>query len=170
MTLKISDPEAIEANLLYGKAAREGFRSVRYYIRCGEILARKKAELKHGEWLPWCEANLEFGITTVSYCIKFYLNQELLAQNQPSSINEALHLLRSRKRRQSEDELVNVRGNRLLVEIREIREACERLPQEPLLSAEERKLKSEMVKEWYKLGDCLGETTPEMSLVRPKVG
>jgi hypothetical protein len=30
-------------------------------IRIGELLAAKKAKLKHGEWIPWIERNLPFG-------------------------------------------------------------------------------------------------------------
>lgn len=34
--------------------------AVQYAIRCGELLMRKKAELKHGEFEAWVGANCEF--------------------------------------------------------------------------------------------------------------
>jgi hypothetical protein len=36
--------------------------AVRYAMRCGELLLAKKAELGHGEFLPWVEANCEFTV------------------------------------------------------------------------------------------------------------
>jgi hypothetical protein len=63
------------------------------YIGCGEILCAKKAALGHGRWIPWVEGNLTFGLTTASYCIKFYLHRDILAEAQPPSINEGLRLI-----------------------------------------------------------------------------
>jgi hypothetical protein len=34
--------------------------AVQYAIRCGELLLAKKAELEHGEFMPWVETNCEF--------------------------------------------------------------------------------------------------------------
>jgi hypothetical protein len=38
--------------------------------KIGEILERKKSEIKHGEWEIWVEANLSFSIRTVQYYMK----------------------------------------------------------------------------------------------------
>ena len=33
-------------------------------IRIGELLVQAKAELEHGQWLPWLNNNVPFGVTT----------------------------------------------------------------------------------------------------------
>lgn len=42
---------------LYRQARGCAEDSLRYAIECGRMLAEHKASLKHGEWLPWLEAN-----------------------------------------------------------------------------------------------------------------
>lgn len=43
------------------EAAQTAFRSaVGHAIRCGELLTEAKAQVRHGEWLPWLEVNFEF--------------------------------------------------------------------------------------------------------------
>jgi len=40
------------------EAAEADFRSaVRHAVRAGELLAEAKAQVKHGEWLPWLREN-----------------------------------------------------------------------------------------------------------------
>ena len=36
-------------------------RAVKRAIRIGELLTEVKAEVAHGEWIPWVEENLVFG-------------------------------------------------------------------------------------------------------------
>jgi hypothetical protein len=44
--------------------------AVQHAIRCGELLLAKKAELRHGQFMPWIEANCEFAWSTAKrYCL-----------------------------------------------------------------------------------------------------
>jgi ParB family chromosome partitioning protein len=53
----IKDDDAAEIGHLYRRARSSIVDSVRYWIEAGQRLAKKKAELAHGEWLPWLAAN-----------------------------------------------------------------------------------------------------------------
>jgi phage N-6-adenine-methyltransferase len=59
VVIRNSDPDAVAIGELYRKAKRSIIESAYYHIECGRRLAEKKASLKHGEWLPWLEANRE---------------------------------------------------------------------------------------------------------------
>jgi len=52
--------EAAQINEAHRLARQHAESAVQYAIRCGELLAAKKAELKHGEFKPWIAANCEF--------------------------------------------------------------------------------------------------------------
>lgn len=54
---EIVDFEAAAIGDLYAKARGSIVDSVRYQIECGQRLIAKKATMKHGEWLPWLQAN-----------------------------------------------------------------------------------------------------------------
>ncbi len=54
---EVVDNDAIEIGELYEKAGCALVDSVKYQIECGQRLVEKKASMKHGEWLPWLEAN-----------------------------------------------------------------------------------------------------------------
>lgn len=41
-------------------------------IRIGKLLAEQKAELRHGEWLPWLKKNLPFSERTAQDYLRFY--------------------------------------------------------------------------------------------------
>jgi hypothetical protein len=51
--------------------------AVNHAIRCGELLVAKKAELGHGNFMPWVKANCEFSYASAAVYIK--------AHNQSSS-------------------------------------------------------------------------------------
>lgn len=54
---EVVDRDAIEIGELYSKARMSIVESVRYQFECGVRLAKKKAELGHGNWLPWLKEN-----------------------------------------------------------------------------------------------------------------
>jgi phage N-6-adenine-methyltransferase len=54
-----ADQDAAEIGWLYRAARISLVNSVKYSVECGQRLAAKKGALKHGEWLPWLEANAE---------------------------------------------------------------------------------------------------------------
>lgn len=51
---------AEEINQEHRLARSKAESAVQHAIRCGELLMRQKAELKHGEFKPWIETNCEF--------------------------------------------------------------------------------------------------------------
>src|SRR5262245_9969677 len=53
------DSAAIEIGDLYRRGKSSMVDSVRYLIEAGQRLTAKKDSLKHGEWLPWLEANAD---------------------------------------------------------------------------------------------------------------
>jgi phage N-6-adenine-methyltransferase len=53
------DNEAIEIGDLYRKGKSSMVDSVRYLVEAGQRLITKKDGLRHGEWLPWLEANAD---------------------------------------------------------------------------------------------------------------
>src|SRR5436309_2020883 len=57
--LQIRDQDAVEIGKLYQLAHGSLVASVKYSVECGQRLIQKKAGLKHGQWLPWLEANIE---------------------------------------------------------------------------------------------------------------
>jgi Protein of unknown function (DUF3102) len=55
----LPDQDAAEIGRLYRQAHDGMVASVRCLIEAGQHLARKKAELGHGQWLPWLAANAD---------------------------------------------------------------------------------------------------------------
>jgi len=55
---------AIEINDAHRLARQHAESAVQHAIRCGELLAAKKAELRHGEFKPWIAANCEFSYSS----------------------------------------------------------------------------------------------------------
>src|SRR5262249_14340165 len=51
--------DAIQIGDLYRKGKSSMVDSVRYLIEAGQRLVAKRDSLKHGEWLPWLEANAD---------------------------------------------------------------------------------------------------------------
>lgn len=61
-------------------------------IRIGELLTQQKASLKHGEWLPWIEANLPFERTTAFRYMRCFEHREML-QRATFDLADAYRLL-----------------------------------------------------------------------------
>jgi hypothetical protein len=59
VTLIKPDKDANEIGRLYRLASGSLVESMRHAFECGKKLAKKRADLKHGEWLPWLEANAD---------------------------------------------------------------------------------------------------------------
>jgi Protein of unknown function (DUF3102) len=51
------DKDANEIGRLYRLASGSLLDSMKHAIECGKSLAKKRDKMKHGEWLPWLEAN-----------------------------------------------------------------------------------------------------------------
>ena len=73
------DKDAVEIGKLYKHVRLNLIASVRCSIECGQRLAAKKATLKHGEWLPWLEANrasLGFGESAAKMMMRTAANRQ----------------------------------------------------------------------------------------------
>lgn len=62
-------------------------------IRIGELLTQEHAKLKHGEWLPWVDANLPFTDRTARNYIRVFENQDRLKLESVSDLGSAYKLL-----------------------------------------------------------------------------
>jgi len=62
-------------------------------IRIGELLTEQKAGLKHGEWLPWIEANCPFSERLAWDYMLFYDRHEDLKTARVADLTEARRLL-----------------------------------------------------------------------------
>ncbi len=62
-------------------------------IRVGELLAAQKAELKHGEWIPWLEKNCPFSERTAQDYMRFHARRADLKSAPGADIREARKLL-----------------------------------------------------------------------------
>lgn len=68
--------------------------------KIGEILEKKKSEVKHGEWEAWVEANLSFSIRTVQYYMKINKYWDTLINTPTKSVGmltEAIELITERR-------------------------------------------------------------------------
>lgn len=79
------------------EAAEDAARTaVAHAIRCGELLAEAKAQVEHGQWLPWLEANFKGSKRTASAYMRLAANRQRVADM--SSVREALEHLSEPKR------------------------------------------------------------------------
>jgi hypothetical protein len=73
INLRTGDRDAVAIGTLCDKARKSMVDSVKYLIEAGQKLTAKKAELEHGEWLPWLKENqkaLGFGHPTATRLMK----------------------------------------------------------------------------------------------------
>ncbi len=73
--------------------------------KIGEILERKKSEVKHGEWEIWVEENLSFSIRSVQYYMKIHKHWNTLINTPTKSaglLTEAIELITEKRSLDSE--------------------------------------------------------------------
>lgn len=72
--------------------AQSAFRSaLEHALRCGELLARVKAQLPHGQWSTWLDQNFPASARTASGYMRLHANRQRVADS--DSVREALALL-----------------------------------------------------------------------------
>jgi hypothetical protein len=64
--------------------------SVQDAIAIGEYLTMKKQSLPHGQWLPWCEDNIEFDVRTAQNYMRVHAKNETVSH---LSLTDAYKLL-----------------------------------------------------------------------------
>nr|AJR35778.1 ParB [Escherichia coli-Leptospira shuttle vector pMaORI] len=87
------DKTADELNRLHQSILTAGKNMVRFAIEAGEILFVKKNELKHGEFIPWVEENLNFKIRTVQRYIKNIRKKDLINASTLTHLEDAYKLI-----------------------------------------------------------------------------
>ncbi len=61
---------AQDINTAHDKAQGSAKTAIEYAVECGRLLAAKKAELKHGEFMPWVGKNCDFDQRTANAYMK----------------------------------------------------------------------------------------------------
>lgn len=82
-----------EINRLHSELCGMARTSLEKAIRIGELLTEQKAQLKHGEWLPWVRENIEFSQQTASNYVRLFQNREKLPSVGNLELTEAYRLL-----------------------------------------------------------------------------
>jgi hypothetical protein len=49
-------------NAAHDQAHQSARTAIEHAVECGRLLLEAKAKVAHGQWLPWIEANLSFGV------------------------------------------------------------------------------------------------------------
>jgi hypothetical protein len=146
LILKLSEP--IRAHRF---VTERGFETIKAKVLCGKILYHKKQSLRHGRWIPWVRANLDFTERTAQYYLKLYEYRDQVLQEQPQSLLKAIALLSDTKRLTpgllSGDEKI-LRGNI-------VRQRLKRLPRHPIHYETVAKIMGELNEELMKLLDAI---------------
>lgn len=94
-TSGFSSPEE-EIKTLHERATAAIKDAIHSGFRIGELLTEKKAELKHGEFTPYVEANFTFSLRMAQHYMKLYQNREAIEaameEQQITGLREALRL------------------------------------------------------------------------------
>jgi Protein of unknown function (DUF3102) len=82
-----------EINRLHSEICDAVRTSIENAIRIGELLTEQKAVLKHGEWLPWLKANVQFTARTASNYLRVFENRLRLKSETISDLTDAYNAL-----------------------------------------------------------------------------
>lgn len=67
-----------EINRLHEEICQAARRTIQNAIRIGELLTQRRAELKHGQWLPWLDENINFDQKTAWNYMRLYEERDKL--------------------------------------------------------------------------------------------
>ena len=70
---------AVRINKLHLKFESNFKNTLEIAAQIGQLLLQKKSELKHGQWIPWVDSNLNFTDRTASNYIRIFKNKEKLS-------------------------------------------------------------------------------------------
>jgi hypothetical protein len=87
---------ASQANREHELATAAAYQALEHAVRCGELLAQAKAELGHGNFLPWLKANFAGSERTARNYMQLSLNRQRVADLGCDSIRGALAALADR--------------------------------------------------------------------------
>ncbi|XDD52529.1 DUF3102 domain-containing protein (plasmid) [Leptospira sp. WS92.C1] len=87
------DKVADELNQLHQSILTAGKNMIRFAIEAGELLVKKREELKHGEYTQWIENNLTFKIRTAQRYTKVYEIRDTLKASALTHLEDAYKLI-----------------------------------------------------------------------------
>lgn len=88
-----TDAVALQANALHQDFLAAARRTLQIGVKIGGLLALKKEGLAHGEWLPWCSANLAFGERTARNYMRLWTHRAELKSAKVSDLAGAYRYL-----------------------------------------------------------------------------
>lgn len=84
---------ALEIIALHGEIITAARSTLDKAIRIGELLTEQKAQLKHGQWLPWVKGNLPFSHNTASRYMSVYARRDEISHSGKFELTDAYRLL-----------------------------------------------------------------------------
>ncbi|TGK12817.1 DUF3102 domain-containing protein [Leptospira stimsonii] len=88
-----TDKVAESLNQLHQSILTSGKNMIKFAIEAGELLVKKKGELKHGEFTPWIEENLSFKVRTAQRYVKIYEMRETVNASALTHLEDAYKLV-----------------------------------------------------------------------------
>lgn len=89
----ISSSPVPEINRLHTEIVSAAKSSLTKAIRIGELLARQKEKLQHGQWLPWLKSNASFSERTAQNYLRVFERRKELKSASVADLGEAYRLL-----------------------------------------------------------------------------
>jgi hypothetical protein len=86
-------PLVSEILALHGEILIAAHNSLTKAIRIGELLVGIKADLAHGEWLPWLKANMPFAERSARNYMRCHAERDRLKSANVADLGEAYRLL-----------------------------------------------------------------------------
>src|SRR6266404_1444826 len=94
---ELSASVAVEINKLHSEICGYARITIGKAIRIGGLLAEQKSKCKHGEWLPWIEANIQFTDRTARNYMRVYERRDLVKMETISDLTGVYKLLGENK-------------------------------------------------------------------------
>ena len=79
-------------------------------IHIGGLLTEQKADLQHGQWLPWIRENMPFSKRLAQDYIRFYEHREELKSATLAGLTDARRYLTPPKEKSADSALSTIRG------------------------------------------------------------
>jgi hypothetical protein len=83
---KVESPAdlADEINAAHRACTADLMSGLNHARRCGQLLLKAKASVKHGEWLSWIQDNCQFSERTAQYYLRVVKNWEAIEKTEPA--------------------------------------------------------------------------------------
>lgn len=88
------DPKGERIRNLYHEIVGFARKTLDHIVEIGQLLDEKKAELPHGEYRPWVQANCPFGIDAAENYHRIYQRQNEIPMDKITTLSQALKFLK----------------------------------------------------------------------------